>query len=192
MLALVLAAALVTGLQQRPAALTGGDAAAYAAWLHRRTLIADRAFGAPPCPAAEIRSLADRPLRPADVAAWSGTRQPWLGPVFFERVRLTGCGRSVVHNFQVVRLRRGGWDAMGTLPGEPLSSPRQQTELMQSLAAGDPERRSAPPLPQLRGPAVDGPRPSAGGAGARRRRVVDGALADHSLRRGQDGRGDVQ
>ena len=127
-------AALVTGLSARPPALTGGDARAYAAWLHQRTLVADRAFGAPPCPAAEVRSVLGRPLQPGEVAPWSGTRQGWSGPAFFERVRLTGCGRTAVQNFQVTRLRRGGWEAMGTLPGELLSSPRQQTELTPALA----------------------------------------------------------
>jgi hypothetical protein len=48
---------------------------------------------------------------------------------------MSGCGRSTVHNFQVTRLRRGGWEAMGMLPGEAVSTPRQQTERMQSLAA---------------------------------------------------------
>ena len=56
MLALTLAA--VAALGPRPAGLTGGDPAAYAAWLHARTLTADRAFGAPPCPTATGWSFA--------------------------------------------------------------------------------------------------------------------------------------
>ena len=140
-----LSLALVAALAPRPAALTAGDARAYGAWLHQRTLVADRAFGGAPCPAAEVRSLGGRPLAGDEVAIWSGARRPTVGPAFAERVRLTGCGRTVVHNFQVVRLRRGGWDAMGTLPGEPLSTPRQQTGLMQSLAGV--LLNGSPPLP---------------------------------------------
>ena len=130
----VAAAVVVAGLPVRPAGLTGGNHAAYAAWLQQRTLVADRAFGGAPCPAATVRWVTGRPLRAGEVAAWSGTRQATVGPVWFERVRLTGCGRSILHNFQVSRLRRGGWEAMGTLPGEAVSTPRQQTERMQSLA----------------------------------------------------------
>ena len=131
----ILLAAAVLALTPRPAALTGGEPVRYAAWLHQRTLEADRAFGAAPCPTAEVRSVLGRPLAAAEVAAWSGTRRPLAGPAWFERVRLTGCGRSVLHNFQVTRLRRGGWTAMGALPGETLSSPRQQTELMTAVAS---------------------------------------------------------
>ena len=142
---LLLLAAVVAALPPRPAALTGGESAAYAAWLHQRTLVADRAFGAAPCPAAAVRSLAGRALAPSEAAAWSGTRQALAGPLYLERVRLAGCGRSTVHNFQVSRLRRGGWEAMGALPGETLSTPRQQTELMTSLAGAVLNGR--PPLP---------------------------------------------
>ena len=134
LLVVAMAAAAVAGSPARPAALTGGNAPAYAAWLQQRALVADRAFGAAPCPTATVKWVTGRPLRADEIAAWSGTRQALVGPIWFERMRLSGCGRSMVHNFQVARLRRGGWEAMGALPGEALSTPRQQTEQMQSLA----------------------------------------------------------
>lgn len=133
MSAWMLLAAAVTALSPRPASLTGGQPAAYAAWLHGRVQTADRAFGSEPCAAATIASISGRALStgeiaPVHVLRGSGT------PAYLERVRLTGCGREVIHNIQVVRLRRGGWDGIGLLPGEPRSTPRQQNEAMQRMA----------------------------------------------------------
>ena len=136
MIATVLLAA-VAAIGSRPAWLTGRDAAAYAAWLHARTLTADVAFGAAACPAAATRSLGGRTLGAGETAGG--------GPAYYERVRLTGCGRTLTHNLQVRRLRRGGWEATAVLPGEPRSTPRQQNEAMQAMATA--ALNGAPALP---------------------------------------------
>ena len=127
-------AAVVSALGPRPASLTGGKPAAYAGWLHARVQTADRAFGAEACPTAQIRSISGRALGSGEMAPVHVLRGSGA-PAYLERVRLTGCGRETTHNIQVVRLRRGGWDGIGLLPGDPRSTPRQQNEAMQQMAA---------------------------------------------------------
>ena len=124
---LLLAVSAVAALGPRPPWLTGRDGAAYVAWLHARTLTADRAFGGRACAEASTRSLGGRTLAPAETTGGAAA--------FHERVRLTGCGRTMTHNLQVRRLRRGGWEAVAVLPGEPRATPRQQTEAMQAMAS---------------------------------------------------------
>lgn len=146
MLALLIAAAVTAGLGPRPAALTGADAAAYGRWLHARTLTADRAFGAPACPAAATASVSHRTLAAEEIAEPLRIRRASAGPVLLERVRLSGCGREAIHTLQVYRLRRGGpWEAIALLPGELRSTPRAQNEAMQTL--GSVILNRSPPLP---------------------------------------------
>jgi hypothetical protein len=132
MLALTLAA--VAALGPRPAGLTGGDPAAYAAWLHARTLTADRAFGAPPCPTATVRSLGGRVLPRAEQAEGEAAARTAGQPVWLEQVRLEGCGRATVHTLQTIRRGPGRWSATATFPGALRSTPRAQTEAVQRLA----------------------------------------------------------
>jgi hypothetical protein len=139
---LLLMVAAVSALGPRPPWLTGRNVPAYAAWLHARTLTADQAFGAPPCPAASTLSLGGRALGPGEAAPGPGRQ---AGPVYLERVRFTGCGRIVTHNLQVARLPRGGWDAVAVLPGASRATPRQQTDAMQPMAAA--ALNGAPALP---------------------------------------------
>jgi hypothetical protein len=188
MLALTLAA--VAALGPRPAGLTGGDPAAYAAWLHARTLTADRAFGAPPCPTATVRSLGGRVLPRAEQAEGEAAARTAGQPVWLEQLRLEGCGRSTVHTLQTIRRGPGRWSATATFPGALRSTPRAQTEAVQRLAGVILNGRPALPCSS-----TEALRTLAHTPGARnglRRRPLDRTLAHDGLRRRPNGRGDLR
>jgi len=126
---LVLAAAVV-GLSERPAALVGaGGQQAYAEWLAAEAFRLDGRNSEEAC-AEPGEAGSDWPVieAPAVFAAEPGFAVEGEPPILHERVSVSGCGRTRVVNLLAWRLKAGGWRAFGLLPGVTLSDAKLQND----------------------------------------------------------------
>eukprot|EP01030_Chromulinospumella_sphaerica_P018649 gene18649-18519_t len=114
LIGLLFAAAIVA---TPPGGVLPEEKAAFDSMATAQALAADATFSGGACADARVEPLSVTPVKIAD--------QPEL-VVWREKVRVTGCGRSAVHNLNIARVGGATWRMTYGLPGETLTGMQLQ------------------------------------------------------------------